>query len=109
MQIVIMPAIVEIVLEPATDLEAPVGSNRYIPEIEQPMDVSSKQEAIGRDVLAPGCVRPDVSRIEDGQRLLAAHSAAAVVVVHHGEPKGALSKTRLDENGRTVARLQRNK
>lgn len=72
------------------DLEAVLGRDRHVAQVEQAVDVASEQQPVGDVVRAAVGVRHDVRRLEHRQRVLARDRARAVVCVEHRHPEDAL-------------------
>ncbi len=62
MQLVVVPAVVELLPDPATHLEVQAGGHGDIARIEQAVNIASQQQAIAGLVLTPLAVRADLIR-----------------------------------------------
>ena len=65
-QFIVVPAVIELLLDAAAHFEAKIGRDGDIARIEQAMDVAPKQESIGPR-LAAVAVGTDMRRFESGR------------------------------------------
>ena len=94
---VIVPAVVELLFDPPTDLEIQVGCHRHVSGVQQAVDVSPQQKPVARLMLPAFTVRPDIRGLERWERALLCHSTSSLVDVRHQHTECALSETRPDE------------
>ena len=75
-QRVVVPAVVELLLDAPADLEPQIGRHRHIAGVEQAVDVAPKQKAVSRLVLAAIAIGTDMRSLESRQRPLLRDRAA---------------------------------
>jgi hypothetical protein len=68
-----------------------VRRHRDVSGVEEPVDVRAEEQAVRHIVRAFVRVRPDVGRLEDRERVLAAHRAGAAVSARHPDAEHALA------------------
>lgn len=71
MQLVVVPAVIEIRLEPAAHLKTAIWRNRYVAQIKEAMDIGAEQQTVRRYMLAAVGIGANMCCIQNGQRLLA--------------------------------------
>src|SRR5690606_5402430 len=65
LKLAVVAPVVEVGPETAAGLEAQVGPDRHIAEVEQAVNVRSEQQAVGGRVIPTGLVGLDVGGVED--------------------------------------------
>jgi hypothetical protein len=84
-----------------------VRRHRDVSGVEEPVDVRAEEQAVRHIVRAFVRVRPDVGRLEDRERVLAAHGAGAAIGARDGDAERALSEAGANELRLAVARRVR--
>src|SRR5258705_8529457 len=93
---VVVSAVVELLLDPAADLETQVGRDRHVAGVEKAMDIAPQQEPVRGLVLAAIAVGANMPRFQRRQRPLARDRAPSAVDIRDQHPESALSKAGTD-------------
>lgn len=101
MQLIIVPAVIELLLDPAAYLEPQIGRNGDVSGIEEAVDAAAEQETVACLVLATIAIGTDVNGLEGWKGAFLGDDATAVVGIGDEDVKGALAEARVDG----VARL----
>src|SRR6266850_1382515 len=88
---IIGATILEICLEFLTHVKLAVRADRNVAHVEQPMDVTPKQEAVWNLVRPVLRVWPDMRCLKDGQRVFHGDRACAAIRFGHSQAKYPLS------------------
>lgn len=100
-QRVVVPAVLELLLDPPADLEPELRSDGDITAIKEALCRSSEQESIRHVVRATFGVGANVRCIQGGKCPLPRDRAASIVSVCHQEPEGSLPEPRPNQYRRT--------
>src|SRR5690606_31910669 len=74
-QRIVVPAVLDLFLDPPTDFEAQVRRNGHVSSVEPAVDVTSQQQAVTGFMLATVCIGADMRRLQRGQGPLLRHGA----------------------------------
>ena len=83
MEWIIRPAVFELFLQAAADLDAIFGRDGYITAVKEAMEIAPKQEAVVHSMWAALVERLDVGCFECGERMLFCYRADTVVGIGH--------------------------
>jgi len=106
-QRVVIPSVLELLLDAAADFEAVLGRDRDVPRIEQLVDVGPEEDAVIPGVNLDVVKLADVRRFERRECALAGHGAPAPVTIEDGDPEAALPEARPDHGWSTESRSHR--
>lgn len=96
-QRVVIPPVLELLLDPPTDLEVIVRSDGDVAGVEQLVDVGAEEDAVGERMLLHVAIIADMRRFQSGKRLLIRDGAAASVRVENSDAKAPLPEAGTDE------------
>ena len=101
-QLVVVAAVVEFVLEPAGHPKLVLGSHRHVAEVEEPMDVGSEEEPVGDEVRSLRRVRSDVGRFEHRDDPFTGDGTPPLVGVEDAKAERALAEAGCRQVGRPI-------
>lgn len=91
LQIVIMPAIMEVLVHLSAYLEMVIRGDGYITTIKEPMYIGSKQKAIGNTMFPALAEGLDMGGIQSWEYPFLGHRTSPLIYICDHNPKTALS------------------
>src|SRR5882724_7673659 len=92
-QLIVVLAVVEVLLEPAADTESKVGRDGHVSAIVEGMHVGAEQEPIANAMWTVLGNRLDMHSLEDGQGLLSRHRTPALIRIGHEHAESPLPQS----------------
>jgi hypothetical protein len=88
---VVVAAVLEFLLDPPADLEAPLGRDSHVPTVEQTVKVAPQQKAVGNLVRTTFGLGTHVRRIQRWKSSFPSDRTSSVIAVRHQQSEGALA------------------
>jgi hypothetical protein len=80
---IVVPPVIELLLDAAANLEMETGRHRYVAGVEEAVDVAPQQKSVLWLMLAAVAIRANMSSFESRQRALLSDRAASPVDIRH--------------------------
>jgi hypothetical protein len=90
---VVVASVLEFVLDPPADLEAPLGRDCHVPTVEQTVKVAPQQKPVGNLMRTTSGIGTHVRRIQRWESSFPSDRTSSVIAVRHQQPEGTLPGT----------------